>query len=147
MTAIIVYHQIQHYLAIADEKTLKEKQSWFDYACQTKSHYGTYSGHDTGKNNPFLQGRKENLKKGIHGGVIPTGFYKLGNWGRFVTSNAVRLTPQFSIASGRGSFQIHGDYRDAKKWGTASEGCIVTPLAVRHALEKTGIKTLRVVYY
>lgn len=145
MTDIIVYHQTRHYLAVADEKTLIEKRAWLNYADQTKSHYGTYSGYGKAKNVPFLEGLKEDKAKGIHGGVIPAGLYKLEKWGHHVASFAFVLTPQFTVSSARGDFRMHGDYSDKKKWGTASEGCIITPQQVRLAIHATGIKYLLVV--
>lgn len=89
-----------------------------------------YSGKGEGKNNPALV-TVENV------GPIPAGEYAIGEpedlkggkHGPYV----LPLTPAAGNAMhGRSGFLVHGD--SIEQPGTASEGCIVLPLAVRQAM-------------
>jgi hypothetical protein len=68
-------------------------------------------------------------------GPIPRGPYAIG-WSFSTKSHdyVLSLTPMGHSAHGRKAFLIHGDYIDARKEGTASEGCIILPLEVRKAI-------------
>ena len=68
-------------------------------------------------------------------GPIPRGSYAIG-WSFSMKSPhyVLSLTPLGHNAHGRSAFLIHGDYIDARKKGTASEGCIILPLDVRKAI-------------
>jgi hypothetical protein len=84
-----------------------------------------YSGAGTGKNNPAFQS--------VHNvGPIPVGFYSIlspvdsADHGPYV----LRLIPaQENQMFGRAGFLMHGDSKTAP--GTASQGCIIMPRAVR----------------
>jgi hypothetical protein len=102
----------------------------------------TYSGSASPyKNNPADQ-----CVKGK--GPLPRGFYKIGKMepshgslGRHV----IPLSPDGAAMCGRNHFYIHGDKLDPKKRGTASEGCIVTPYAIRKMIDDNHINELEVV--
>lgn len=68
-------------------------------------------------------------------GPIPRGSYTIGR--SFSTKSkdyVLSLAPLGHNAHGRTEFLIHGDYIDARKKGSASEGCIILPLDVRKAI-------------
>ena len=68
-------------------------------------------------------------------GPIPRGLYAIG-WS-FSTKSlqyVLSLVPIGHDPSGRTAFLIHGDYRDATRQGTASQGCIILPLEVRKTI-------------
>lgn len=103
-----------------------------------------YSGKARGRNNPALQG------------VAGTGPIPRGRWRMTSVYNSARVGP-FAItlhaidavpddihqATGRSAFRIHGDSIRAP--GTASNGCIILPRAVRERLWRTGDRTLEVI--
>lgn len=103
-----------------------------------------YSGKGRGKNNPSLQG-----VQGV--GPIPRGDYNIAavyNSNR-VGPYALRLEP---LDGGkpdtvdeldRGAFRVHGD--SIKAPGTASNGCIILPRAIRVKIWKSGDRLLRVI--
>ena len=68
-------------------------------------------------------------------GPIPRGAYAIG-WSFSTKSHdyVLSLTPLGHNAQGRAAFLIHGDYLNARKKGTASEGCIILPLDIRKAI-------------
>jgi|ERR1700733_12933608 hypothetical protein len=78
-------------------------------------------------------------------GPIPRGSYRLG-WSFSKKSHGyvLSLTPMGHNAQGREAFLIHGDYIDARKKGTASEGCIIMPLDVRKAIWESSDRILSV---
>lgn len=87
-----------------------------------------YSGHGDGKNNPDMQNVRMT-------GPIPCGKYRIGapydhpHLGKYV----MPLTAQEGTNTfGRDAFFLHGD--NAKHPGEASDGCIVMPPEVRHAI-------------
>jgi hypothetical protein len=68
-------------------------------------------------------------------GPIPRGLYTIGrSFSRKSPSYVLSLSPVGHDADGRTGFLIHGDYRDARRSGTASEGCIILPLDIRKAI-------------
>ena len=88
-----------------------------------------YAGHGMWKNNPggeMLQDK----------GPLPRGTYRISN--HFIHhptagKHVLRLTPSTGNQMfGRSGFLIHGDSITAP--GTASDGCIVLPLAVRQEI-------------
>lgn len=103
-----------------------------------------YSGKGRGKNNPALQGLR-----GI--GPIPAGRWRMVSvvqkhpkLGPFVIRlDKVDATPgdDFDDVTGRGAFRVHGD----NATGTASEGCIILPGAVRRAMWANGDRIIEVV--
>ncbi len=100
---------------------------------------GGYSGCRDGKNNPAMC-TVANL------GPIPIGVYRIGDpydtdtHGPFV----LPLTPDAANEMhGRSGFLIHGD--STKEPGTASEGCIIQPRAVREQIHQSGDRELEVV--
>lgn len=103
-----------------------------------------YSGKGRGKNNPALQGLR-----GI--GPIPTGRWRMVSvvakhpkLGPFVIRlEKVDGTPgdDFDDVTGRGAFRIHGD----NATGTASEGCIILPRALRERMWNSKDHDLEVV--
>ena len=99
-----------------------------------------YSGAGQGKNNPELQD--------VHNiGPIPQGDWKISGppvntaeHGPYV----LRLTPVPETETfGRSGFLIHGDSKTAP--GTASEGCVILPRAVREEVWQSGDRELTVV--
>lgn len=100
--------------------------------------YG-YSGCGDGKNNPF--------KQDCHNvGPLPTGRYTIESpvdtdaHGPYV----LRLDPdEGNEMHGRAGFLIHGD--SVAHPGTASQGCIIMPRAVREQVWQSGDHRLEVV--
>jgi hypothetical protein len=84
-----------------------------------------YSGHDEGLNNPGMQE--------VHAiGPLPQGMYTIGMPYSHPHLGPVcmNLEPsQNNVMFGRGDFRIHGDNFANNR--SASEGCIVMPLAIR----------------
>jgi hypothetical protein len=78
-------------------------------------------------------------------GPIPRGIYSIG-WSFSAKSQqyVLSLAPIGHEANGRTAFLIHGDYRDATRQGTASEGCIILPLDVRKAIWNSNDRMLSV---
>ncbi len=87
-----------------------------------------YSGHGEGKNDPACQA--------IHNvGPIPRGLYEIGEPSDTKTHGpyVLHLTPdEGNDMCGRSGFLIHGD--SVINPGTASEGCIILPRAVRERI-------------
>lgn len=100
---------------------------------------GGYSGCKEGKNCPEMQA--------VHNlGPIPKGIYRIGDpydtetHGPFV----LPLTPDVAnVMWGRTGFLIHGD--STRDPGTASEGCIIQPRAVRELIHQSGDRLLEVI--
>lgn len=98
-----------------------------------------YAGHGPGKNNPALQAY-HNV------GPIPVGRWTIT--GMIIMTS--RLGPFVLVLGpakdtetfGRTGFRIHGDSRTAP--GTASEGCIILPRAVREEIWASGDRDLDV---
>ncbi len=97
-----------------------------------------YSGAPGFVNNPEAEGRRNQ-------GPIPRGRWKIGRptqvhprLGRLV----IPLTPDGHDAKGRSAFLIHGD--SLRRPGTASQGCIILPYAVRLFIASSGIRGLSV---
>jgi hypothetical protein len=99
-----------------------------------------YSGAGTGKNNPEMQH--------VHNvGPIPQGDWTITGppvdtktHGPYV----LKLAPTIETETfGRSGFLMHGDSREHP--GTASEGCIIVPRAVREEVWKSGDRDLKVV--
>jgi len=103
-----------------------------------------YSGKARGKNNPAMQG-----ERGF--GPIPRGKWKIvsrydsKNVGPYaLTLHAVDGKLDDTHApTGRGAFRIHGD--SARAPGTASQGCIILPRAIREKIWTSGDRDLEVV--
>lgn len=104
-----------------------------------------YAGKGRGKNNPALQG-----VQGI--GPIPRGKWKIlapynsNNTGKYTLPlHKVDSNPNddFDDVTGRGAFRCHGD--SIKAPGTASQGCIILPLAIRMQIWQSGDHDLEVV--
>jgi hypothetical protein len=98
-----------------------------------------YSGSPAGKNDPEKQSIPDV-------GPIPRGTYTIGE--PFDSSShgpyAMHLTPNpANEMFGRDGFLMHGD--SAEHPGAASEGCIIMPPAVRHAVWQGGDHALTVV--
>jgi len=98
-----------------------------------------YSGAGDGKNDPAAQA-EHNV------GPIPAGTYTIGppkdtlTHGPFV----LPLSPSADNEMfGRAGFLIHGD--SVTEPGTASEGCVIMPRAVRELVAASDDKTLSVV--
>lgn len=107
-------------------------------------HYGAevaigYAGAGDGKNNPDMQG--------VHNvGPLPVGRYTIcapcdtQTHGPYV----LRLTPDAkNDMCGRAGFLIHGD--SVQHPGTASQGCIIMPRAVRERVWNSGDRDFEVV--
>lgn len=94
-----------------------------------------YAGYGTAKNNPSTEHLKEQ-------GPIPKGEYEIHKpitsprTGPFV----LPLTPVGHNAHGRTHFQIHGDSRSNP--GSASNGCIIMPRAIRERIWYSGNRKL-----
>jgi hypothetical protein len=97
-----------------------------------------YSGKGRGKNNPSLQGMQ-----GV--GPIPAGRWKMVNVynsakvGKFtITLHSMddAVLDDTHTPTGRGAFRIHGD--SIREPGSASNGCIILPLAIRKMIYKAG---------
>jgi hypothetical protein len=98
---------------------------------------GRVFGEDPGAvNNPFRSNQKENAKKKIRGGSIPSGTYRIGIPARQPHLGlAARLTPLKVPELGtRGGFFIHG--RGPK----GSDGCLVPLDAKNYQLLMAGLK-------
>lgn len=98
-----------------------------------------YAGAGEGKNNPDMQD-VQNI------GPIPRGLYAIAEpcdtdtHGPYV----LRLAPHAdNEMCGRSGFLIHGDSKS--KPGTASQGCIILPRAVREKIWQSGDRELEVV--
>ncbi len=97
-----------------------------------------YSGAGDGKNNPAMQD--------VHNvGPIPVGNYTIEapidtkTHGPYV----MHLTPDLANEMyGRSAFMIHGDSKVDP--GTASEGCLIFPRAIREAIWASGDTELTV---
>lgn len=98
-----------------------------------------YAGKQGDCNNPW-----SDTKVGY--GPIPRGLYRIGTAYKHpkLGSVTMNLTPVGHNAQGRTAFRIHGDSRTAP--GSASEGCIVLPLAVRQSIADSNDKELFVGY-
>jgi hypothetical protein len=108
---------------------------------QDGKHVGSgYSGAGVGKNKPEMQGA-HNV------GPIPAGDWTItgppintSEHGPYV----LRLHPEPETETfGRGGFLMHGDSKEHP--GTASEGCVIMPRAVREQVWKSGDRDLEVV--
>jgi Protein of unknown function (DUF2778) len=99
-----------------------------------------YSGAANGKNNPELQ-NVHNL------GPIPQGDWTITGPPADTKTHGpyvLRLTPEPETETfGRSGFLMHGDSKEHP--GTASQGCIVVPRAVREQVWKSGDRDLKVV--
>lgn len=98
-----------------------------------------YSGAGDGKNNPDAQDQ-HNV------GPIPRGNYTIGAPCDTMTHGpyVLRLTPYAANnMCGRAGFLIHGD--SVVHPGTASEGCIIMPRAIREKVWDSGDRDLIVV--
>lgn len=98
-----------------------------------------YSGQPSCKNDPAKCDQHNE-------GPIPPGRYMIGDpidtptHGPYV----LRLSPDAANEMhGRSGFLIHGD--SAARPGTASQGCIILPRAVREAVHASGDRLLEVV--
>lgn len=99
-----------------------------------------YSGNAEGKNNPAMQN--------IHNvGPIPQGDWTITGPPVDTTTHGpyvLKLTPASETQTfGRGGFLMHGDSKEHP--GTASQGCIIMPRAVREKVWISGDKDLKVV--
>lgn len=98
-----------------------------------------YSGSPEGRNNALLQD--------VHNvGPCPVGFFTFGSLFDSFThgKNVLALTPDpGNDMFGRDHFLVHGD--SVVEPGTASEGCIIQPLATRLAMGKSSDHRLQVV--
>lgn len=98
-----------------------------------------YSGAGSGKNNPEAEAQ-HNV------GPIPRGGYTIGEPQDTTTHGpfVLRLTPVAgNFCCGRSGFLIHGD--SVKNPGSASEGCIILPRAVRENIWESGDADLEVI--
>lgn len=98
-----------------------------------------YAGYGQGKNNPEFQSVRDI-------GPLPKGLYNIGapyNSAR-TGGYTLTLTPDnHNEMFGRSDFRIHGDAM--KVPGTASHGCIVVPLEIRHQIWASNDRELKVV--
>jgi Protein of unknown function (DUF2778) len=99
-----------------------------------------YSGAGSGKNNPELQN--------VHNvGPIPQGHWAITGPPADTKTHGpyvLRLTPELETETfGRSGFLMHGDSKERP--GTASQGCIIVPRAVREQVWKSGDRNLKVV--
>lgn len=97
-----------------------------------------YSGAGPGKNNPAMQHVRSV-------GPIPAGDWSIGQTpydSDKVGPYAIRLEPVGHNACGRTAFRIHGD--SVRQPGTASNGCIILPRAVRERIIASGDRHLQV---
>lgn len=98
-----------------------------------------YSGNGAGKNNPQMQSV-------ANVGPIPCGVYAIGAPFNSIKHGpfAMPLSPDPTNAMfKRSGFMLHGD--SIEHPGCASEGCIIMPLGVRHAVWDSGDRGLTVV--
>lgn len=98
-----------------------------------------YSGAGEGKNNPAMED--------VHNvGPTPKGKYEIGPPVDTTTHGpyVLRLTAcAGNDMCGRSGFLIHGD--SVSKPGTASQGCIIMPRAVREKIWNSGDHSLEVI--
>lgn len=97
-----------------------------------------YAGKGDGKNNPDMQDA-HNV------GPLPRGLYTIGEPCDTQTHGpyVLRLTPDgANEMCGRAGFLIHGD--SSSHPGSASEGCIIMPRAVREQIWDSGDRDLEV---
>ena len=99
-----------------------------------------YSGAGNGKNNPEMQN--------VHNvGPIPEGDWTISGPPVDTKSHGpyvLRLIPEPETETfGRSGFLMHGDSKEHP--GTASEGCIIVPKAVREKVWKSGDRELTVI--
>ena len=108
---------------------------------QDGKHISTgYSGASDGKNNP--------AKQNVHNvGPIPAGDWTITGPPISTTDHGpyvLRLQPgQETETFGRSGFLMHGDSKEHP--GTASQGCIIMPRAVREQVWNSGDRDLEVV--
>lgn len=98
-----------------------------------------YSGKDWGKNQPATQS-VSNI------GPIPEGLYLIGSPRDTVTHGpfVLKLTPDpANRMFDRSGFLIHGDSMVSP--GSASEGCIILPIAARRAIANSDDNLLQVI--
>jgi Protein of unknown function (DUF2778) len=98
-----------------------------------------YSGSGIGKNNTLYQHVPDV-------GPIPMGSYEIGPPANSAElgPHVMELTPApLNEMYGRNGFFIHGD--SISDPGSASDGCIVLPLAARQAISASGDNELEVV--
>lgn len=98
-----------------------------------------YAGHGTGKNNPGAQ-----REKGV--GPLPRGDWNIGSVRNSPNTGPYTITIEPGTETdtfGRSLFRIHGD--SIKNPGTASNGCIILPRAIRESIIASGDTLLRVV--
>jgi hypothetical protein len=117
--------------------TYVQKTGWFGRD-GILSAFG-YAGAEVGRNNPEMQ-QVHNV------GPIPVGLYRIVG-PPFDTVDhgpkVLRLEPDSENSMhGRAGFLIHGD--SVSNPGTASEGCIILPRAVRMKIWESGDRELRV---
>jgi hypothetical protein len=97
-----------------------------------------YAGYGPGKNNPEFECVKNTgpLPRGQYTINAPYNSKKVGNY-------ALILTPDIhNNMFGRDDFRIHGD--SIASPGTASQGCIILPLAIRQLIWRSGDRGLEV---
>lgn len=97
-----------------------------------------YAGAGAGKNNPDMDDVPNT-------GPLPRGDYTIGRpYDSSHSPYTLRLTPHpKNVMHGRAGFLIHGD--SVKNPGTASQGCIILPRAIRQKIFESGDHDLRVV--
>ena len=98
-----------------------------------------YAGSPTGKNNPDMQEVAQT-------GPLPTGAYSIEapQNSPHTGPYTLDLTPDpENRMFGRSEFRIHGD--SVEHPGTASEGCIIMPRAIREQIWNSGDHQLEVV--
>jgi len=97
-----------------------------------------YAGAGAGKNNPDMDHVPNT-------GPLPRGKYTIGRpYNSSHSPYTLRLTPDpKNVMHGRSGFLIHGD--SIANPGTASQGCIILPRAVRQKIFESGDHDLQVV--
>jgi hypothetical protein len=93
-----------------------------------------YSGHNDGLNNPAMQDVKDI-------GPLPQGLYTIGMpyAHEHLGPVCMNLEPdRHNLMFGRGDFRIHAD--NVHNNFSASEGCIVMPMAVRIKIGEAVVK-------
>lgn len=98
-----------------------------------------YAGAGDGKNNPEMD-QVPNV------GPLPVGKYTIGRpYNSSHSPYTLRLTPDpTNVMHGRSGFLIHGD--SIANPGTASQGCIILPRAIRQKIFESGDHDLQVVH-
>ena len=117
--------------------TYEQRTGWLSHDGEKVSR--GYSGAKEGKNNPEMQDV-------ANVGPIPEGKYEIGEPSDTKTHGpyVLHLTPDAANEMyGRSGFLIHGD--SVVNPGTASEGCIIQPRAVREQVWNSGDRDLEVV--